>query len=115
MAKKPEVERDPAFGYWPTPGLRFSGTVAPPETPAERAARIRRESDDADHRRWSERFILRVAAAILGVAFAGCLWITLNPGYPPERSKLAETVLTMIVSGCVSGYFGFLAGKNQAR
>lgn len=117
MSKKPEIQVDdavPLFGSF-AKGARYKIEVLSPETPGERSARQEHEAKDADHRRRIEWLILCVASGILAVATLVCLGVLIFTGEPASKAKLSESILTIIVSSCASGVFGFLAGKNLGR
>ncbi len=64
------------------------------------AAKLRREL-------WLTTFALFFLSAIS----LTCVWVILRGGYPEGTQKLAETVLTALVSGLL----GYLAGKQSGK
>jgi hypothetical protein len=81
--------------------LTVSGDLhcGPPETPAERTSRLRREEADAAHRWSKEIMILRAVVMATGVVMVVCIGVVIVPGSPPENAKWATTLLTAIISG----------------
>jgi hypothetical protein len=81
--------------------LTVSGDLhyGPPEAPAERTSRLRREEADAAHRRSQERIILGAVVIATAAVMVVCIGVVIVPGSPPEDAKWATTLLTAIVSG----------------
>ncbi len=79
------------------------------EHPDERAARIRREHDDADRQHRKEMAILWWVLATVSVVSVICLGVFLIPGAPAENVRWATTLLTTVVSGGL----GYMTGKNS--
>jgi hypothetical protein len=81
--------------------LTVSGDLhcGPPETPSERASRLRRDEADAAHKRSRETFVLRSVVIATAVVMVACLGVVIIPGSPPENVRWATTLLTAIVSG----------------
>jgi hypothetical protein len=77
----------------------------------DKAARLARETADANHARW--KATAAFAAVLVGVAaVAGaCLYLAVREGGSPDDRKWAMTILGSIVSAGV----GFLTGRNQGR
>lgn len=81
--------------------LTVSGDLhcGPPETPAERDSRLRRDEADAAHRRSRETFVLRAVVTATAIVMIVCIGVIVVPSSPPENAKWATTLLTAIVSG----------------
>jgi hypothetical protein len=96
----------------PGPPIGYSGDLhyGPPETPAERTSRLRREEADAAHRRSKETVILWGVVIATAVVLIVCIGVVIVPGSPPENAKWATTLLTAIVSGGL-GYLLRPGGK----
>ncbi len=94
-SKKRRVE-----DQYPDKSLTTSGDFhfGPPETPSERASRLRREEADAAHRRSKETTVVRAIVIATAVVLVVCIGVVLVPGSPPENSKWATTLLTSVVS-----------------
>lgn len=83
------------------PRVQFE--AKPREMPAERAARLEKESQDARHHRRMEWAVFGLLCAVV----AGCLYTIASRGVSDERAKLAAGALATIVGA----FTGYLAGK----
>lgn len=84
-------------------------TNAYTESPEERQARLEREREDADHKRFKDRALFLVALALTVVVVGLSLYGVMAGGVRAEDRALAESALKLIVGGFV----GFLMGRGM--
>jgi len=91
-------------------GSRYSLDIKAPETPEEQQSRLRREADEAAHRR---RSFWAVFAVVLLVGAATFLVILLNR--PPDPDTRARVRARTIFSAVVGGLVGYFTATRTAR
>ncbi len=87
---------------------RYKLSATPNESAEELAARLRRESDEGDHRRRQERLLTRAGVVFTGIILVGSLIVALFPVGSPEDKTRAWTILTLVVGA----FMGFLTGRK---
>ncbi len=83
---------------------QYDITIKSLESADERAARLKRETIELEHRLARERFVTRFVSVLLGVTFVYSLVIIALPVASPEAKALAERALIALVTG-FTGYF----------
>lgn len=84
-------------------------SIAPPEDPVERDARLKREAEEARHRRWLETgMIVVITLGLIGICIV-CVQIMLDQNAPADTKEWAKPIITAIVSGAI----GFATGRSS--
>ena len=91
----------------PRRGIVAEGTFGPPEAPAERASRLRRE-EAATHQRFKERVILTATLAVTGVGLAASVAVLVLS----NRSDAQSRAMAMITS-IATAYLGYWGGMQS--
>jgi hypothetical protein len=93
----------------PAPAIIVKGTFGPPETPAQRTARLQQQALDAAHRRRVEWAVL-TATLIITVAALIIAIVLLAAGNTEARSWAMTMVGTI-----VAGYLAFWSGSQTKK
>jgi hypothetical protein len=79
------------------------------ESADERISRLHREEADATHERWRTSILFGVGILVALVVGGLCLWATLDTSFSADTQKWAAAIVTSMMTGFV----GFLTGKNS--
>ncbi len=84
----------------------WTGTLSS-EDPLDKEYRLKREADEAQHKRWRSTVLFGFTLIGLSFVFLLCFEILSNPNASADDKRWAMALMASIVSGSV----GFLAGK----
>ena len=94
----------------------YTATLAPPEHPDERAARLEREKEDARQQRHQNIVLFYVAVAAPSIVSLVCIGIIIAEAFRPSGADPGPLLqfATAILTAIVSGFIGYLTGRATA-